>query len=272
MQVRKLLIAVALLLIFPVISNAGQIQQKLIAESTVENIIKNKKMRVGMSTFVPWAMQDKSGKWIGFEIDVATRLAADMGVTLELIPSKWDGLIPSLLTGKFDVIIAGMSGTPERNLKINFTVPYDYAVQNLCANKTLAQGFAELEDFNRPDVTIIARLGTTAVETIKKLFPKAQSRQFPDEGSLVQELLNGKAHALVGDAPLPAFTALKYPDKIFAFSDALASKPICFGVRKGDADTLAYFNNWITNVSSEGWLKERSDYWFRTRDWKGMIE
>ena len=77
-------------------------KKDLVKQSSIEKIIRSGKMRVGMSTFVPWAMQDKKGEWIGFEIDVAKKLAEDMGVKIEFVPTKWEGLIPSLLTGKFD--------------------------------------------------------------------------------------------------------------------------------------------------------------------------
>jgi len=266
-QLFKMAVIVGLIFSLAGVTSAGELQKKLTAESTIEKIIRAGKIRVGMSTFVPWAMQNKKGEWVGFEIDVATQLAKDMGVKLELIPTKWDGLIPSLLTGKLDVIIAGMAGTPMRALKINFSIPYDYAVQNMVAHKKLAKGFTQAADFNKPDVTVITRLGVTANETIRKLMPKAQKREFPDEGSMIQELLNGKAHAVLVSAPLPAFTALKYPDTLFLIDTPLTSEPISFGVRKGDHDTLAYFNNWIRVKTLDGWLKERSHYWFKTKNW-----
>ncbi len=51
-----------------------------------------------------------------------------------------------------------------------------------------------------------------------------------------------------------------------------AKEPIGFAVRKGDFDTLTFFNNWITIVSHEGWLKERHQYWFGTKEWSHLIE
>ena len=117
-------------------SMAGKLQQELIQESAVEQIMKRGTLRVGMSTFVPWAMKDKTGKLVGFEIDVATQLAEDMGVKVEFVPTKWAGIVPALLTGKFDVIIGGMSVRPDRNLKVNFSIPYDYAGQSIVANKS----------------------------------------------------------------------------------------------------------------------------------------
>ena len=58
-------------------ASAGKLQKQLAAESAIEKVIRRGVLRVGMSTFVPWAMKDKTGKFIGFEIDVANRLAAD---------------------------------------------------------------------------------------------------------------------------------------------------------------------------------------------------
>ena len=252
---------------------AGKLQQELVQESTVEQIMKRGTLKVGMSTFVPWAMKDKTGKLIGFEIDVATRLAEDMGVKIEFVPTKWAGIIPALLTGKFDVIIGGMSVRPDRNLKVNFTIPYDYAGQSLVANKNLASGLSSLQDFNRPDVVIAARLGSTAADAANKFMPSAKKRFFDDEAQVIQEVVNGQAHAAVASAPLPAFQAIKYPDRLFLpFQGTFTKEPIGFALRKGDYDTLNYFNNWIRVVEARGWLAERKHYWFETRDWEGMLQ
>jgi len=252
---------------------AGKLQQELVQESAVEQIMKRGTLKVGMSTFVPWAMKDKTGNLIGFEIDVATRLAEDMGVKVEFVPTKWAGIIPALLTGKFDVVIGGMSVRPDRNLKVNFTIPYDYAGQSLVANQKLAAGFSSLEDFNRPDVVIAARLGSTAADAAKRFMPKAKKRFFDDEAQVIQEVVNGKAHAAVASAPLPAFQAIKYSDRLFLpFQGTFTKEPIGFAVRKGDFDTLNYFNNWIRVTEAKGWLADRKHYWFETKDWEGMIK
>ena len=172
-------------------------------------------LRVGMSTFVPWAMQDKAGNFIGFEIDVANRVAQDMGVKAEFIPTKWSGIIPALLTGKFDIIIGGMGIRPERNLKVNFSIPYDYTGMSIVAHKKLAAGFKKLDDFNNPSVSIASRTGTTAAAAVKRFMPKAKLRLFDDESQAIQELLLGRVHAVVASAPLPAFQAIANPDKLF---------------------------------------------------------
>ncbi len=253
------------------IAVAGNLQRKLSSESVIEQIVKRGVIRVGMDIFVPWAMKDKNGKLVGFEIDVAKELAKDMGVKVEFIPTKWSGIIPALITGKFDVIIGGMSVTPKRNLKINFTNPYYYSYQALLANKKMTKGF-KLTDFNSPDVTIAARLGSTGAIAAKRNFPKAKLRLFDDEPSAVQEVRNGKVHAMVSSQPLPAHTALKYPDTLVSYDVNLMKEPICFGVKKGDYDALNYFNNWIEIKRSKGWIQDRHKYWFLGMDWKGLVQ
>lgn len=254
-------------------SIAGKIQQELVQESAVEQILKRGTLKVGMSTFVPWAMKDKTGKLVGFEIDVATRLAEDMGVKVQFVPTKWAGIIPALLTGKFDVVIGGMSVRPDRNLKVNFSIPYDYAGQSIVANKKLAAGFSSLQDFNHPDVVISARLGSTAADAANKFMPHAKKRLFDDEAQVIQEVVNGKAHAAVASAPLPAFQAIKFSDRLFLpVRGTFTKEPIGFALKKGDYDTLNYFNNWIRVVEAKGWLAERKHYWFETKDWEGMLK
>jgi polar amino acid transport system substrate-binding protein len=251
---------------------AGKLQQQLVAESTIEQVLKRGALRVGMSTFVPWAMKDKTGNLVGFEIDIATRLAEDTGVKVEFVPTKWDGIIPALLTGKFDVIIGGMTIRPDRNIKVNFSIPYDYSGQTICANKKLAADFNQPEDFNRPDVTLGARLGSSSVPAIKRMMPRAKLLQFADEAQLYQEVVNGNLHAVVGSLPTPAYQALKYPDTLSAITEPFSRELIGFAVRKGDMDTLNYLNSWIRTVEAEGWLQERHNYWFNTRDWEGLIK
>ena len=270
--IKATVIFVVLIIGLTGVSFAGKLQQQMSAESTMEQVLRRGVLRVGMSTFVPWAMKDKTGKLIGFEIDVATRLAKDMGVKVEFVPTKWAGIIPALLTGKFDVIIGGMGILPKRNLKVNFSVPYDYSGMSIVANRVLAAGFKGLEDFNRPDVVLSVRLGATPVDAAKKYMPKAQLRMFDDESQAVQEVINGKAHAMVSSAPLPAFQALKYPEKLFLpLEGTFTKEPIGFAVRKGDFDTLNFFNNWVIFVTSDGWLSERKHYWFETKDWESRI-
>jgi len=268
------IIAIALLLVVlsPPLVHAQSVNQQFAAGSVLETIKKRGSIRVGLSTFVPWAMRDKNGELIGYEIDVAKQLAEDMKVKVEFVPTAWDGIIPALLAGKFDVVIGGMTITPERNLTVNFTQPYANSGTHLVANKELAASFKSLEDFNKPDVVLAVRRGATPATAAKRLMPKATLRQFDEDALALQEVLNGKAHAFVTSTPTPAFEALKHPDKLFLpIPEPFVQGAEGFALRKGDPDALNFFNNWILLRQQDGWLKEHHDYWFKTRAWAGQV-
>ncbi len=232
-------------------------------------------MKVGMSTFVPWAMRDKDGNLIGFEIDVATKVAEDMGVEVEFVPTAWSGIIPALIAKKFDVIIGGMSITPQRNLTVNFTVPYAHSGQQMAANKSLAGSFSKLDDFNATDVTISCRRGATPCNVAQKMFPKATLRRFDDDAQAFQEVVNGNAHATISSAPKPRFWSDKYSQQVFLpfGGENLTKGDEAFALRKGDPDALNFFSNWILVNTSNGWLEETHDSWFKDQSgWIHLIE
>jgi len=249
-------------------------RQALSSESVVETIKKRGALRVGMATFVPWAMRDKNGELIGFEIDVATRVAGDMGVDIEFVPTAWDGIIPALVAGKFDVIIGGMSITMKRNLTVNFTHPYANTGYILMASTERAdeKGLKTLEDFNQSGVTIATRRASTGATAMQKNFPKAKLIYFDDDTLAYQEAANGNVDGVSSTPPKAAFEVEKRGDKLRVVSPKLMSPTReAFALRKGDPDALNYFNNWIQESHASGWLKERHDYWFTTRDWAGMV-
>ena len=166
-------------------------------ENLVDTIKKRGKLQAGFSSFVPWAMRDKQGQWVGFEIDVMNKLSKDMGVQLELVPTAWDGIIPSLIAGKFDAIIGSMSITPARLEQIDFTDPYSTSGQGVAASKQLAAKFKWPEDYNSANVTFTCRRGAAPCKLIEERFPKATIRQFDDDAIAFQEVINGNAHATV---------------------------------------------------------------------------
>ncbi len=256
---------------------AGQVMaqsKEVAAASTIEDIKKRGAIRVGFSTFVPWAMRDTKGEFVGFEIEVARKLAEDNGWKLELIPTAWDGIIPALLAKKFDVIIGGMSATPKRSQTINFSVPYEYSTITMAANKKLAPGWSKFEDFNKSDVTLVVRRGSSNVEWMKEHFPKATFRYFDDDAQAFQEVMNGNAHGVVSAEPKPSLWSLSNADVLYKpFGDEQFNYyPAGFGVRKGDPDFLTFLNTWVQLHMANGWLPKRQKYWFQTDNWFGEVE
>lgn len=242
------------------------------ATANLDSINQRGTLRVGMSTFVPWAMRNKQGELIGFEIDVAKRLAADSGWKVEFVPTAWDGIIPALLAKKFDVIIGGMSVTPERSKSVLFTAPYSHSGVQIAASKTLAADFTSMEKFNSRRVKIAARRGAFTVQVARETFPKATILQFDDDAQAFQEVINGNAHAVIASSPKPEHETIKHSDKLFLpFSERLAKGNEAFAVRLGEDDKKAFFDTWIQARMADGWLQQRYEYWFSTLDWQDQI-
>ena len=240
--------------------------------TNLDKISERGTLRVGMSTFVPWAMRNKQGELIGFEIDVAKRLAADSGWKVEFVPTAWDGIIPALLAKKFDVIIGGMSITEERAKSVLFTTPYSHSGVQVAANKELAEGFTQFSDFNSRKVKIAARRGAFTVQVARETFPKAKILQFDDDAQAFQEVLNGNAYAVIASSPKPEHEVIKHHDVLFLpFSERLSKGNEAFAVRLGEDDKKAFFDNWIKERTEDGWLSERYEYWFSTLDWQNQI-
>jgi len=244
------------------------------AAGQLDQIIKRGTLKVGLSTFVPWAMLDKKGDLIGFEVEVAKQLALDMGVEIEFIQTKWSGIIPALLTGKFDIIIGGMSVTPERNISVNFTDAYEYSGQSIVANRERTGGLTGLGKFNDSEIILAARTGSTSVVAIEHFLPDAELRLFDDEPQGIQELLNGRVDAWVSSFPFPQLQAEKYPDQLYIpiEPEIFQEEPIAFAVRKGEHDFMNFLNNWISLKWADGFLDERYRYWFMSEAWMDQVD
>ncbi len=242
--------------------------QQSTTQSVIETIQRRGALKVGVSTFEPWAMRNRSGELVGFEVDVAKKVAADMGVSVEFVPTSWDGIIPALLAGKFDVIIGGLSIRPARNLTINFTIPYAHSAMGIAANRALTGNLQWPADYDSEEVTLTCRRGATACNDVRRLFPQATVRRFDDDIQALQEVLNGNAHAVMSSYPKPVEWADRNPELLFLpTTDNLSQGDEAFGLRKGDPDALNFFSNWIRVNTTSGWLPERYDYWFKTSNW-----
>jgi polar amino acid transport system substrate-binding protein len=161
---------------------------ELAKKSTIEKILKRGELRVGFeSGYVPFEMTNKKGKFIGFDMDYGRRLAKDMGVKFVPVNTAWDGIIPALMTDKFDIIMGGMTITQERNLKINFADPYIVVGQTILLNKKHEGIVKDYRDLNDPKYILTSRLGTTGEQAIKKYIPRATYKAFESEAEAGQD-------------------------------------------------------------------------------------
>jgi polar amino acid transport system substrate-binding protein len=243
--------------------------------STVDmlaEIKKSGKLRVGVAEIVPWAMHDKDGNLVGFEIDVARKLARDLGVEVEFHPDEFRYLIPDLEANRFDIIIAGFSIEARRALVVNFSEPYNVTDVTIATSKKMGGELKAMEDFNKKGVTIGVVEGMTSEDLAALEFPKASIQTYTEDSALFTDLVAGKLAAAVADSPRLEILGKLYPDAVAVPDVApLGTFPAAFAVRRGDMDFVNYLNSWIAARKADKWISTRRKYWFKTTDWAANL-
>ena len=241
-------------------------------DSVVEEVQDRGTLRVGLGLFEPWSACNADGELIGFEIDIATKVAEDMGVAVEFARTNWNYIIPSLIAEEFDVIISGMTILPHRNLKVNFTSAYSSSGTFLVANTEQTADLATLTDFNTSSVTLATRRGASSVPAIRNVFPEATLVLFDTDNAVLEAVVAGEVHAAAAFATTRTTWVEAHPETLhLPFEEPFASGVQAMAVRKGDLDALNFFNGWIAATKADGWLEQRRRYWFETHDWADLV-
>ena len=247
---------------------------ELAKKSHIEQILDRGELRVGFeSGYIPFEMTNKKGKFIGFDMDFAKRLAKSMGVKFVPVNTAWDGIIPALMTNKFDIIMGGMTITQERNLKINFVDPYIVVGQTILVNKKHEGKVLSYKDLNDKKYVVVGRMGTTGEQAVKKHIPKATYKGFESEAEAGLEVINGKADALVYDLPFCGFLyGSQGRGKTVFLNEPFTYEPLAWAINKGDPDFLNYLNNFLRQSKGDGFYEKVYDKWIIGSDWKKELQ
>lgn len=245
----------------------------LYAAGMIDAVNKKKALTVGVALFEPWVMRDKEGNLFGYDIDVATQLAKDIGVSVQFKVLDTDQLLDELQNEHIDIIISGMTITTPRNLRVNFTIPYSNSGIQLLANRQAVQnGFNEPADFNQGGVKLAVVKGTLAEVTVRELFPKARFHEFSNEAAALAAVKSGTVIAMLAATPFPEQQVARYPDDFrMPLRQKLRRTSEAFVIRKQDPDSLNVLNNWILQRIEDGWLPDHHDYWFTTTEWRSRL-
>jgi octopine/nopaline transport system substrate-binding protein len=245
---------------------------------------------IGMEgAYEPYNLTDPNGKIVGFEPDVAMDICARVKVECKIIAQQWDGMIPGLEAGKFDVIMDGMSITDERKKQIDFSVAYANVPAAMATAKAspLAKlaGAGKLVNFDKDKAagadalkalrealkgkTLGVQVSTTHstfasdhlkdVATIKE-YDKVDERDL--------DLKAGRIDAVLDDQTAIAAMLGKDDAKDFTeFGPHLTGGDfgvgVGMGLRKTDADLTAKFDKAIKAAFADGSIKKYSLKWFK---------
>ena len=239
--------------------------------------------------YEPWNLVDSSGKIVGFEPDLAMDLCKRAGLECKIIVQDWDGVIPGLKAGKFDVIMDGMSITDERQKEIDFSKPYAVSPGSFLAPKEspLAKttGAGTLINFNKYPTageavikSVQAALGgkTLGVQ-VSTTYANFASQYLKDIATVKEykttderdlDLKSGRIDAVLEDYPTNAATVEKPDAKDLAivgpkFTGGIFGVGKGIGVRKSDADLTAKFDKALAEAIADGTVKKLSETWFK---------
>jgi octopine/nopaline transport system substrate-binding protein len=235
--------------------------------------------------YAPYNFKDSAGRLVGFEIDLAAELCRRMEMECELVEQAWDGIIPSLVAGKYDAIMAGMSIKPEREEVISFSRHYantpirfgtsggsplaDYqaSIATLTLDAINAAEEAELAALTEAmaDMTVGVQISTTHEAFMQEFMPSINLKSYDTMDNMILDLEAGRI-----DAGYTAVTSLR--PLIAAGSDvqlvgpAMTGGPlgagVAVGVRQEDNELRAAFSAAIDTMIADGSLSEMAVKWF----------
>ncbi|TDM07525.1 transporter substrate-binding domain-containing protein [Macrococcus lamae] len=222
------------------------------AGDKLDDIKKRGELRVGLSAdYAPYEFEHtKNGKreYVGIDIELAKKIAKDLGVELKIVNMQFDSLLGALKTDKIDVIISGMSPTPERKKEVDFTDEYMQVKQRMVVQKKDQSKLRTAEDFKGKAVA--AQKQTTQEELAQTELPESNLTSLTRLPEAIMSLNTGKVDGVimegpVADAYLSKNTNLAYSDLEFSNAD----KGTAIALQKDSPKLLDALNNSIKEVN-----------------------
>ena len=248
------------------------------AEKSVLDTIKmNGVLKVcSESGYLPLEMKTASGKWLGFDIAMMEAYAHKIGVKVQMLDTKWDGIIPSLVSGKCDMIASSMAKTKEREKAVAFSDSY-YDNKFLIAVKDNSENrkkFKSLEDFNKPGIKVAVKTGSAPDLFLQdsKSLNKAEIMKFDADADTVSAVINNKSNAFIYDTPYVKLAALNNPGKIFIIPQGFNGDKFGVAMRKKDVELVKSFNSFLADWKKIGGYDKAMKYYFDGQEWIALLD
>lgn len=237
-------------------------QQKTAARDALDDVKARGRLVVAMDVgYDPFEVLSPEGKPVGYDVDLVNEVAADLGVQVELQNTAWDGIIPTLQTGKVDAIFSGMSITEERRRAVAFSDPY-YSVGQVVVKKKGDARIKSHHDLDAPEMRVATQQGTTGEQAILRFMPKAQLMQFAKTDEACVALSQGKCDAVVFDHPFLIKYVTLQTTELEGLWEPFTSEDIAAAVRMDSQRLLDAINGTLARLKQSGKLAELQAKWF----------
>lgn len=218
--------------------------------------------------FLPFEMRTPKDEWVGFDIEMMQAFAKSLGIKVEFISTKWDGIIPGLMAGKYDLISSGMTITEERARIVLFSKPYYDAGLKILTQKKLEGTVKSLADLDNEKYTVLVKLGTTGDIFATKNIKKAKIRRMDAEADAAQSVVLGRADAFIYDKPFMDIYESGQKGKVLLLPDLLSSESFGLAARKTDTDVIEAFNAFLADWKAKGGYEAAYKAMFQDLTWK----
>jgi polar amino acid transport system substrate-binding protein len=238
------------------------------AGKVMDRILKKGELVVGITgAQPPLNATTKDGKIIGFDADIATAIALNIGVKVKFSKMAFSDLLPALETGKVDMILSSMTMTLERNVKVAFVGPYYISGKGIL---TKAQSIAALQDpagLNNPDFKVAALKNSTSQIFVEQTAPKAKLVTTKSYDEALGMLFKDEITALIADFPFCAFSAFRHQDKgLVVGQSKLTFEPLGIAVPE-DTLLINWLQNFMMMLEGGGQMKLLNQKWFQDGSW-----
>lgn len=239
-------------LVFSCALSAGQL---------FDEIRQRGELRVGLEgTYPPFSFQDERGQLAGFEVEFAQALARELGVRAALQPTKWDGILAALESGRLDVVINQVTITPERQQTYDFTQPYTVSGIQVIVRSGMEDEITGPQDLAGRSVGVV--LGTAYEEWLRENVPDADIRTYDDDPTRNQDLIVGRIDAILNDRLIVGNLVKQSGGRIVAAGEPFATQRQAIALPKGNPELLAALNDGIDAMRADGSLSRISEKWF----------
>ena len=275
MKFVKVLLATILALIF--FAGCAQMQQSTSGTSAspvLDRIQSRGELVVGtMGNMPPLNMTSKDGEIFGLEPDLARLMAKAMNVKVKFVTKPFNELLPALQNGQVDMVLSGMTITPERNRKVAFIGPYFISGKAFLTKiKTIAYA-DEAKDANNPDTKIVALKGSTSQAFAEEYLDKTTLFTTGTYDEAVDMVLQDKAQAMIADYPICVVSVYRYPEAgLLSIVTQLTYEPIGIAIPANDPLLMNWTRNTLNNIEGSGILDELKLKWFTEGDWLNKLK